>query len=123
MNRNQVELAGNLDRDPELRYTARGTAVVELGVVVSDRSKNKKGEWEDTWFVLDVLAWGRTAELAQQTLSKGDNIFIDGRLKLDRWEDKAIGEIHQKLRIVADRIDFMEPNPQASHENGERVDE
>lgn len=123
MNRNQVEIAGHLDRDPVLRYTARGTAVAELGVVVSERSKNEKGEWEDCPFVLEVFAWGKAAELAEQSLSKGDPIFIDGRLKLDRWEDKAIGEIHQKLRIVADRIDFMEPNPQASHENGERVDE
>jgi single-strand DNA-binding protein len=89
---------------------------------VSD-PKNKKGEWEDSSFVLNVFAWGKTAELAQQNLSKGDSIFIDGRLKLDHWEDEANGEIHQKLRIVAHRIDFLGPNPHASHENGERVDE
>ncbi len=84
---NRVILVGNLTRDLELRYTPSGTAVTDIGLAVNDRRKNANGEWvEETTFV-DVTLWGRTAEVASEYLCKGSSSLIEGRLKLDTWEE------------------------------------
>jgi single-strand DNA-binding protein len=103
---NRVILVGNLTRDIELRYTPSGTAVTEVGLAVNDRRKNANGEWvEETTFV-DVTLWGRTAEVASEYLSKGSNLLVEGRLKLDRWESKD-GQKMQKLRVVGERMQML----------------
>ena len=82
---NRVVLVGNLTRDVELRYIPSGMAVSDIGLAINDRVK-KDGQWvEETTFV-DVTLWGRTAEIANEYLSKGSNVLIEGRLKLDSWE-------------------------------------
>jgi single-strand DNA-binding protein len=102
---NRVILMGNLTRDPELRYIPSGMAVSEIGVAVNDRRKNAKGEWvEETTFV-DVTLWGRTAEVANEYLSKGSPIFIEGRLKLDSWETD--GKKNYKLRVVCEKMQMI----------------
>ena len=104
---NRVVLMGNLTRDIELKYTPGGMAVTELGLAVNDRRKNAQGEWvEETTFV-DVTLWGRTAEVASEYLSKGSGIFIEGRLKLDSWEDKQSGQKRSKLRVVGERMQML----------------
>lgn len=96
---NRVILVGNLTRDPELRYTPSGTAVTDIGLAVNDKRKNATGEWiEETTFV-DVTLWSRTAEIASEYLSKGSQVLIEGRLKLDSWEGKD-GQKQSKLRVV-----------------------
>jgi len=102
---NRVILIGNITRDIELRYTPSGTPVTELGLAVNDRRKNQQGEWiEETTFV-DVTLWGRTAEVANQYLSKGSPIFIEGRLKLDSWESD--GQKKSKLRVIGERMQML----------------
>ncbi|HIQ20858.1 MAG TPA: single-stranded DNA-binding protein, partial [Planctomycetes bacterium] len=85
---NRVILMGNLTRDPELRYTPNGTAVVDLRLAVNDRVKNASGEWVDQPTFVDVTLWARQAEVASEYLSKGSPVLIEGRLKLDTWETK-----------------------------------
>jgi single-strand DNA-binding protein len=104
-NFNRVILMGRLTRDPEVRYIPSGMAVSEIGLAVSDKRKNAKGEWvEETTFV-DVTLWGRTAEVVNEYLSKGSPIFIEGRLKLDQWESD--GQKRSKLRVVGERFQFV----------------
>jgi len=103
---NRVILLGNLTRDPELRYVPSGTAVVDLGLAVNDRRKNASGEWvEETTFV-DVTLWGRTAEVASEYLSKGSPVLIEGRLRLDTWENSE-GQKRSKLRVVGERMQML----------------
>lgn len=101
---NRVILVGNLTRDPELRYIPSGTAVTEVGLAVNDRVK--KGEqWVDETTFVDVTLWARTAEVANQYLSKGSSVLIEGRLKLDSWEKD--GQKRSKLRVVADKMQML----------------
>ncbi|HEY2839370.1 MAG TPA: single-stranded DNA-binding protein [Pirellulales bacterium] len=103
---NRVILVGNLTRDPELKYTPSNTAVTEIGLAVNDRRKSASGEWiEETTFV-DVTLWGRTAEVASEYLTKGASILIEGRLKLDSWENKE-GQKRTKLRVVGEKMQML----------------
>jgi single-strand DNA-binding protein len=101
---NRVILVGNLTRDPELRYIPSGTAVSEIGLAVNDRVK-KGDQWVDETTFVDVTLWGRTAEVANEYLSKGSNILIEGRLKLDSWEKD--GQKRSKLRVVAEKMQML----------------
>jgi len=101
---NRVILVGNLTRDPELRYVAKRTAVSDVGLAVNDRVK-RNDEWvEETAFV-DVTLWGRTAEVANEFLTKGSPVLIEGRLRYETWE-KA-GEKRSKLKVVCDRMQML----------------
>lgn len=105
---NNVTMLGNLTRDPELKYTAKGDAVANLGVALNHKYKDRNDEWqEDTTFV-DVEAWGRTAESCGEHLQKGQRVFIVGRLKTDQWEDKDTGTKRSKLRVRAIRVHFLD---------------
>ena len=102
---NRVILMGNITRDIELRYIQSGTAVTEVTLAVNDRRKNQNGEWaEETTFV-DVTLWGRTAEVANEYLSKGSPILVEGRLKLDQWETD--GQKRSKLRVVGEKMQML----------------
>ena len=101
---NRVILVGNLTRDPELRYIPSGTAVSDIGLAVNDRVK-KGDQWVDEVTFVDITLWGRTAEIANEYLSKGSPILIEGRLKLDRWEKE--GQKHSKLKVVGDRLQML----------------
>ena len=87
MNLNSVQLAGRLTRDPEIRYTASGVAIADIGIAVSRFLKNDQGETKEETDFIDVTAFGRTAETIQKHLHKGSPIYLDGRLKLDQWDD------------------------------------
>lgn len=104
-NYNRVLIAGNLTRDPELRYIASGTAVTDLGIAITEKRKNATGEMvEDTVFV-DVTLWARQAEVACEYLKKGSNVLIEGRLKFDTWETD--GQKRSKLRVVGERMQML----------------
>ncbi len=103
---NRVILVGNLTRDVELRYTPQGTPVTEIGMAVNDRVK-RNDEWTDETTFVDVTLWGRTAEVASEYLGKGSSVLIEGRLKLDTWEDKNDGRKRYKLRVVGERMQML----------------
>ena len=101
---NNVVLLGNLTRDPELRYTPSGLAVSEIGLAVNDRVK-KNDQWVDEPTFVDVTLWERTAEVANEYLSKGSQVLIEGRLKLDTWEKD--GQKRSKLRVIANKMQML----------------
>lgn len=103
---NRVILVGNLTRDIELRYTAQGTAVTEIGLAVNDRVK-RNDEWVDETTFVDVTLWARLAEIASEYLSKGSPVLIEGRLKLDTWDDKNDGKKRSKLRVVGEKMQML----------------
>ena len=106
-NYNRVLLMGNLTRDIELKYTPSNQAVATIGIAVNRRYKGKDGDMvEETTFV-DCDAWGRTAEVMNQYLSKGKPVFIEGRLKLDQWQDKD-GSNRSKLKVVIENFQFID---------------
>ena len=106
-NLNKVLLMGNLTRDPEVRYTPKGTAVTELGIAVNRIYTGESGEKREEVTFVDVTVWGRTAENVGEYLRKGRPVFIEGRLQLDSWEDKQSGQKRNKLRVVADNVQFL----------------
>lgn len=102
---NSVILVGNVTRPIELKYTTGGTAVCDLGLAINDKRKNASGEWvEDTTFV-DVTCFGRTAEVAAEYATKGSPVLIDGKLKLDTWEQD--GQRRSKLKVTCDRLQLL----------------
>jgi single-strand DNA-binding protein len=106
-NLNRVLLIGNLTRDPEIRYTSKGTAIAEIDLAINRVYHNDDGEKrEDTTFV-NVVLWGRLGELAEQYLKKGSPIFIEGRLQLDTWDDKQTGQKRSRLRVIAENLQSL----------------
>lgn len=103
---NKVMLIGNLTRDPEVRYTPKGTAVTDLGMAVNRRYRVDEETREETTFV-DVTFWGRQAETIGQYMRKGRSIFVEGRLQLDSWEDKNTGQKRNRLRVVGENFQFL----------------
>jgi len=103
---NRVFLAGRLTRDPELRYTSGGTAVVTLRLACNRRFRGRNGEDRDEVLYIDVVAWGKTAENCAQYLSKGRPVFVEGRLQSRSWEKD--GQKRTTVEVVADRVQFMD---------------
>lgn len=106
-NVNKVMLLGNITRDLEVRYTPKGTAVCDLGMAVNRIRTGDNGERIEEVTYVDVTLWGRQAELAGQYLAKGRSVFIEGRLQLDQWDDKATGQKRQRLRVVGENMQFI----------------
>ena len=102
---NRVILMGNLTRDIELRYLPSQMAVADVTLAVNDRRKNANGEWIEEVSFVDVTVWGRTAEVMSEYLSKGSPVFIEGRLKLDTWEQD--GQKRSKLKVVCERMQLI----------------
>jgi single-strand DNA-binding protein len=106
-NLNRVLLIGNLTRDPELRYTPKGTAVTEIGLAVNRIYSGEDGEKKEETTFVDVTLWARQAEIAGQYLKKGRPVFIEGRLQLDTWDDKQTGQKRSRLRVVAENLQLL----------------
>ena len=104
---NKVILMGNLTRDPELRYTPKGTAIAKIGLAVNRVWTNEAGEKKEEVTFVDVDVFGRTAENVGQYMRKGRPIMIEGRLKLDQWDDKTTGAKRSKLGVVAETVQFL----------------
>jgi len=107
---NKVILLGNLTRDPELRYTPKGQAVAKLGLAVNRSYKTDTGETKEEVTFIDVDSWGKQAELIGQYLKKGSPLFVEGRLRLDQWDDKNTGQKVSKLKVVMENFQFVGGN-------------
>jgi single-strand DNA-binding protein len=107
-NLNKVMIIGNVTRDPEVKYTPKGSAVTDLGIAVNRTYKVGEERKEEVTYV-DVTLWGRLAEIAGEYCRKGKPVYIEGRLQLDSWEDKATGQKRSKLRVVGEEMQLLGP--------------
>ena len=110
-NFNKVILAGNLTRDPELRYTPKGVAIAKLGMAINRSWRTETGEMKEEVTFVDVDAFGKTAETIGKYLKKGRPILMEGRLRLDTWEDKQTNQKKSKLGVVLETFQFIDSKP------------
>jgi single-strand DNA-binding protein len=110
-NLNRVMLMGRLTRDPETRYTKTGTAVCDLSLAINRvlpaAEQEGGGERREEVTYVDITLWGKTAEVAQQYLTKGRGVFIEGRLQLDTWDDQQTGQKRSRLKVVGEHLEFL----------------
>jgi single-strand DNA-binding protein len=104
---NRVFLIGNLTRDPELKATPRGTSICQFGLAVNRQFKDESGAMRDETTFLDLEAWGKQADIIGKYLTKGSSCMVEGRLKLDQWEDKQSGQKRSKIKIVVENVQFL----------------
>jgi len=118
MSINRVVISGNLTRDPELRATSSGMAILKMGIAVNDRRKNSQsGEWEDVPNFFDVTVFGQRGESISRFLSKGSKVAIEGKLRWSQWETPD-GDKRSKVEIIADDIEFMSSRDSGSGQGG-----
>jgi single-strand DNA-binding protein len=122
---NRVILCGNVTRDIELKYIQSGTAVCEVGLAVNERVK-KGDSWVEVPVFVDITFWGRQAEVCKEYLSKGSQILVEGRLKLDTWETE--GQKRSKLRVTGEKMQMLggkkkQEHPAASQSPQQSFDE
>ncbi|MDB6015565.1 MAG: single-strand binding protein [Pedosphaera sp.] len=106
-NFNKVILVGNITRDPELRYTSKGMAIAKIGMAINRTWKNEAGESKEEVTFVDVDAFGRQAETIAQYLKKGSPLMVEGRLRLDQWDDKQSGQKRSRLGVVLEGFQFL----------------
>ena len=113
MSFNKIIIVGNLGKDPELRYTPQGTAVCSFSVATNEKRRDKSGESQDatTWF--RVTLWNKQAETASKYLTKGSQIYIEGRLRVEEWTDRD-NQTRQSLEVNASDMQFIGSNPNRS---------
>ena len=115
-NFNKVILMGNLTRDPELRHTANDGVVCNIGIAINRSYKDRNGTQQDEVTYVDGEAWGPRAETINTHLSKGRPILVEGRLRLDKWEEQDGGK-RSKLKVVVERFEFVDSSPQQGAED------
>lgn len=106
-NLNKVMLIGNLTRDPEVRYTPKGTAVTDIGMAINRNYSLDDGERREETTFVDITFWGRQAEVLGQYMKKGRPLYVEGRLQLDSWDDKNTGQKRSKLKVVGENFQFL----------------
>jgi single-strand DNA-binding protein len=104
---NKVLLMGNLTRDGELRYLPSGSAVLELRMACSRKFRTRDGQDKEETLYVDVSIFGKRAEALEKWLKKGKPLFVEGRLKLDEWQDKQSGQSRSKIRVIAENVEFI----------------
>ena len=104
---NKVMIIGNLTRDPEIKYTPKGTAIADIGLAVNRNYTTESGEKREEVTFIDVTLWGRVAEIVGEYCKKGRPLFVEGRLQLDSWDDKATGQKRSKLKVVGETIQLL----------------
>lgn len=109
---NKVIIAGNLTRDPELRYTPKGSAVAGFSLAVNRTWKTESGETKEEVSFIEVEAWGRQGEVIAQYMRKGRPLLVEGRLKQDTWEDKDTHKKQSKLKVVLESFSFIDSKGQ-----------
>src|SRR5213080_2232682 len=115
---NKVILLGNLTRDPEVRYTPKGSAVCDLGIAINRSYTLDSGEKREEVTYVDVVLWSRLAEIAGEYLKKGRPVFIEGRLQLDTWDDKQSGQKRSKLRVIGETMQLLGGRPPGAGSGG-----
>lgn len=106
-NLNKTFLIGNLTRDPEMRVTPKGTHVCAFALAINKKFKTEAGDLREEVTFVECEAWSKTAELVSKYLAKGAPAMIEGRLKLDEWEDKTTGQKRSRLKVVAENVQFL----------------
>ena len=105
---NKVLLIGNLTRDPELRYLTGGnSAVCEFGIAINRRFMQASGQEKDETCFLEIVVWGKQAETCSRFLQKGSTVFIEGRLVYDQWTEKDTQKKRSRIRVTAERVQFL----------------
>lgn len=113
LNLNNVTIAGHLTRDPQVKSIANDRTVANFGLAVNRRYKSPEGEFKEDSTFVEVEAWGRTAELVGQYLVKGSPCYLEGRLKMDSWQDKD-GNHRSRLKVVAENVQFISNKPKTA---------
>lgn len=116
MNLNRVILCGNLTRDPELRYTPKGTAACKFGLALNRTWAGDDGQKREEVTFVDVDAFGKQAEAIAKFLTKGRALLMEGRLKLDQWDDKQTGQKRSKLGVTLESFSFVDKREGAAPE-------
>ena len=106
-NLNKVQLMGNITRDPEVRYTPKGTAVTDIGLAINRNYSTDDGERREETTFVDITFWGRQAEVIGEYMKKGRPLYVEGRLQLDQWEDKNTGQQRSRLKVIGDNFQFL----------------
>jgi single-strand DNA-binding protein len=110
-NVNKVILIGNVTRDPEVKFTPKGSAVADLGLAINRNYTLDNGEKREETTFVDVELWGRLAEIAGEYAKKGRPIYIEGRLRMDTWEDKASGQKRSRMKVVGENLQLLGGRP------------
>jgi single-strand DNA-binding protein len=113
-NLNKVMLIGNLTRDPELRVTPKGTAICTFSLAINRKFKREDGTDSEEVTYVDIEAWGKTGETISKYCTKGRPLFVEGRLKLDQWEDKTTKEKRSRMKVVCENFQFLGAPPQGT---------
>ena len=106
---NLVILIGNLTRDPDARRTQSGTTIVNLGLAVNRKYKDGQGQTQEDVVFVDLSVWGRTGDFCRDYLKKGAQVYIEGRLKMESWQDRNTGQQRSKITVVADKVQSLSP--------------
>jgi len=106
-NLNKVQLMGNITRDPEVRYTPKGTAVTDISLAINRSFNSDDGERREETTFVDITFWGRQAEVIGEYMKKGRPLYVEGRLQLDSWEDKTSGQQRSRLKVVGENFQFL----------------
>jgi single-strand DNA-binding protein len=106
-NLNKVQLMGNITRDPEVRYTPKGTAVTDISLAINRSFNSDDGERREETTFVDITFWGRQAEVIGEDRKKGRPLYVEGRLQLDSWEDKTSGQQRSRLKVVGENFQFL----------------
>ncbi|MEM9018450.1 MAG: single-stranded DNA-binding protein [Verrucomicrobiota bacterium] len=106
-NLNKVMLIGNLTRDPEVRYTPKGSAVTDIGLAINRNYTLDDGERREETTFVDITFWGRQAEVIGEYMKKGRPLYVEGRLNLDQWEDKNTGQQRSRLKVIGENFQFL----------------
>ena len=115
---NKVILVGHLGKDPEVKYTPQGTPVAKFTLATNERYKDKQGEWQDRTEWHNITAWQRLAEIAGEYLKKGSQVYIEGRLRTDSWDDKETGQKKYRTEIVINDMVLLGGRGQGGDESG-----
>ncbi len=107
---NKVFLMGNLTRDPELRVTPKGTPICQFSLAINRKFKMESGESREEVIYVDVEAWGKQGETIAKFVTKGRPLFVEGRLRLDQWEDKNTKEKRSRMKVVLEQFEFLGDN-------------
>lgn len=107
-NLNKALLMGNLTRDPEIRVLPKGTQVCQFAIAINRSFKLESGETKEEVTYVDIEAWGKTAETIAKYFTKGKPIYVEGRLKLETWEDKTTKEKKSRMKVVLEQFQFLE---------------
>lgn len=104
---NKVMLMGNLTRDPELRVTPKGTPICQFSLAINRQFKMESGESREEVIYVDVEAWGKQGETIAKYVTKGRPLYVEGRLRLDQWEDKNTKEKRSRMKVVLEQFQFL----------------